>query len=189
MTPIARAAAQPRAQAWFFGMASVAAAAAGLAVVSAAPPLFLAMTALLLACQYGLVMLREPRLLTAQASLLLAFGWLLLAAWPLYTPLSSSSSPLVVVLLAGCAGLRLARWRRAGSGMPMAAIGAGGFAALAGLALASNPHAGAFGAATAAQIELLAGGADWLVLAWGGRSSRSSGGAAQRPPATIAEVA
>ncbi|HKW81312.1 MAG TPA: hypothetical protein VJQ49_09910 [Casimicrobiaceae bacterium] len=155
-----------RATAWFFGMASAAAAGAGLAVVGTAPPIFLAMTALLLACAYALAMLREYPQRIAHAALMLALGWLALTAWPLYAPYAWRSDTLLAALIAGCALLRGARWLRAGSGAPAAVISAGGWASLAGVAMASNAQVHALGPAVAAQVELLASGADAVVMAW-----------------------
>ncbi|HKW38095.1 MAG TPA: hypothetical protein VJO54_09835, partial [Burkholderiales bacterium] len=98
-----------RAEAWFFGMASAAAAGAGLAVVGVAPPIFLAMTALLLACSYALAALREYPHPATYAALTLSLGWLALTAWPLYAAYAWRSDWLLAVLIAGCALLRATR--------------------------------------------------------------------------------
>ncbi|MGH8714574.1 MAG: hypothetical protein ACREYB_11270 [Casimicrobiaceae bacterium] len=157
-----------QAQAWFFGITAAAAASVGLTVVHAAPPIFLVMTGLLLASVYALSGLRESGRLAAASAGLLSVGWLMLAARPVYAPLSSSSlawilQPFMASLLVGCAWLRALRWRRAdGAAAPTPVIAAAGFATLALLVLGSHPNA--LGAAAAAQIELLAMGAEWLSI-------------------------
>ncbi len=184
MTPIARAPERRvQAHAWFFGVMAAAAASAGLTIVHAAPPIFLVMTALLLACVYALSALCESRRSAAVASLLLTLGWLLLAARPVVAPLSSISfswilQPFVAALLAGCACLRASRWRRMDATSPAPAIAAAGFAALALLVLASNPRA--LGAAAATQIELLATGVEWLAIAWRAPAAASPSSALRR---------